>query len=58
MQKWEYNIHPVSNDVFVEDRKEILAEAGQEGWELVQILCDPEPENRWYTFVFKRPVKE
>lgn len=58
MQKWQYHIHPISNHTFIQDRMKILAKAGSEGWELVQILCDIEPSNRWYTFVFKRPVKE
>lgn len=58
MQKWEYHINTIPDRDFVYQRMSILAKAGSEGWELVQILCDIEPSNRWYTFVFKRPIKE
>ncbi|MBX6389789.1 MAG: DUF4177 domain-containing protein [Frankia sp.] len=49
MQKWEY----VTVPVLVHSTKMILDNWGEDGWELVQIVPGPNPEN--LVAYFKRP---
>jgi hypothetical protein len=49
MQKWEYLTAPV----LIHSTKIILDNFGGEGWELVQIVQGPNPEN--LVAYFKRP---
>lgn len=51
MQKWEYATAPV----LVHSTKAILDNWGADGWELVQVVPGPNPEN--LVAYFKRPVQ-
>ncbi|WP_181312011.1 hypothetical protein [Nocardioides campestrisoli] len=50
MNKWEYFTAPILNHA----AKQILDNFGQDGWELVQLMPGPTPDN--YVGFFKRPL--
>jgi hypothetical protein len=50
MQKWEYATVPL----LVHATKQILDNWGEDGWELVQVVPGPNPEN--LVAYFKRPI--
>ena len=49
MQKWEYATFPL----LVHATKQILDNAGEEGWELVQVV--PGPNSEQHVAYMKRP---
>jgi len=61
MQKWEYDVRPLSSDDLQSGFEDGLNSYGQRGWELLQVLTSPkavgypvgEP-----LLIFKRPLQE